>query len=231
VLSPISHHRYPLLFWDVDTQIDFMLDSGKLYVPGADRLPQNLEQLTAAAARHRIPVVASADDHAMEDAEISLQPDFRSTYPPHCMRGTHGAERIPATRQTWTLEVGHESLPAGRLEEALATDAPRILIHKKSVDVFSNPNTDGVLKALDPARVVVYGVALDICNRMAIDGLLARGRAVTLVTDASRPLDVDRAAGLVADWRRHGVGMATTQELIDSLRADRPSTDLPSASA
>lgn len=215
--SPASHSRYPLLFWDVDTQIDFMLVCGKLYVPGAEELAHNLGQLTAAAAEHRIPVVASADDHETEDAEISLEPDFQATYPPHCLRGTAGADRVPETQQAWTLEVGHGNLPAGRLDEALAIEPPRILIHKKSVDVFSNPNTATILETLDPERVVVYGVALDVCNRMAIDGLLDRGRAVTLITDASRPLDAERAAALVAEWRRLGVQMCTTRELIDSL--------------
>jgi len=218
--TPTHQHRASVLFWDVDTQIDFMRETGKLYVPGAESLVENLALLTHAAARHRIPLVASADDHQPEDAEISLEPDFRSTYPPHCLRGTAGADRIPETRQQWTLAVGHESLPPGRLEEAVNAEAPRILIHKKTVDVFSNPNTEAILKMLDPERVVVYGVALDVCNRMAIDGLLARGHAVTLVTDASRPLDADRAAGLVADWRRRGVRTITTRELIDSLATE-----------
>ena len=27
------------------------------------------------------------------------QPDFATTYPPHCLRGTHGAEKVAETRQ------------------------------------------------------------------------------------------------------------------------------------
>ena len=26
------------IFWDVDTQVDFMLPTGKLYVPGAEQI-------------------------------------------------------------------------------------------------------------------------------------------------------------------------------------------------
>ena len=43
--------------------------------------------------------VASADDHELTDPEISDAPDFRNTYPPHCLRGTRGAEKILETKQ------------------------------------------------------------------------------------------------------------------------------------
>ena len=35
-----------VLFWDVDTQYDFMRADGKLYVPDAERLIPNLKRLT-----------------------------------------------------------------------------------------------------------------------------------------------------------------------------------------
>jgi nicotinamidase-related amidase len=33
-----------LLFWDVDTQFDFMYPAGKLYVPGAETIISNLHR-------------------------------------------------------------------------------------------------------------------------------------------------------------------------------------------
>ena len=47
------------LFWDVDTQFDFMYPDGKLYVPGAETIIPNLQCLTSFAAQHQIPIVAS----------------------------------------------------------------------------------------------------------------------------------------------------------------------------
>ena len=82
------------IFWDVDTQVDFMEPSGKLYVPGAREIAPALERLVDAARAARLVHVASADDHELTDPEISSDPDFRNTYPPHCMRGTRGAEKI-----------------------------------------------------------------------------------------------------------------------------------------
>ncbi len=210
----------PLLFWDVDTQVDFMREAGKLYVPGAEQIAGNLGRLTAGAARHGVPVVASADDHEPGDEELSDEPDFETTYPPHCLRGTPGADRIPETRQHWTLEVGHRSLEEGELRRGVAGERPAVLVHKKRFDVFSNPNAERLLEVLAPRRVVVYGVALDVCNRAAIDGLLARGvPAVTLVTDATKPIDAGKAEGLLAGWRARGVEMRTTDEVLADLES------------
>ncbi len=41
-------------FWDVDTQADFLLPGGKLYVPGAETLLPNLERLTNEARAGRV---------------------------------------------------------------------------------------------------------------------------------------------------------------------------------
>lgn len=208
----------PILFWDVDTQVDFMRPDGKLYVPDAHELSDNLRRLTEAAAEHAIPVIASADDHEPTDPEISDAPDFEQTYPPHCMRGTPGVERIPETRQAWTFEVGHDRLSPAELERAVAAERPLILIHKKRFDVFTNPNTEPLVRALSPQRIVVYGVALDVCNRAAIEGLLARGYTdLTLVTDATKPIHAERAEDLLASWRSRGVELTTTEAVLQTI--------------
>lgn len=208
----------PLLFWDVDTQVDFMRESGKLYVPGAESLEDSLRALTELAREHRIPVVASADDHVASDAEISSEPDWSATYPPHCMSGSEGAEKIPVTRLEPRFVVGHEPLDDAELRAALDADPAQILILKRTTSVFSNPNTEAVLEHLDPRRVVVYGVALDVCNRRAIDGLLSRGyENLALVIDATRAIDPRLGEQLLESWRERGVELITTRQLIEQV--------------
>ena len=46
-----------VIFWDVDTQVDFMLPGGKLYVPGAEKLLPNLKLLTDAARRNEVSLL------------------------------------------------------------------------------------------------------------------------------------------------------------------------------
>src|SRR6188472_3198785 len=88
-----------LVLWDVDTQVDFMLPEGKLYVPGAEETVPTMKRLVDAARAAGVVHVASVDDHELTDEEISDSPDFITTYPPHCLRGTRGACKIPETEQ------------------------------------------------------------------------------------------------------------------------------------
>ena len=91
------------------------------------------------------------------------------------------------------------------------------LLLKKSFDVFTNPNAEPLLAALDPDEIVVFGVATDVCDNAAILGFLQRGRRVTFVEDASRGLDEARTAACVAAWRDRGVEVTTAEEVIRSL--------------
>jgi len=195
------------VLWDVDTQVDFMYPHGKLYVPGAEHTIPAMQRLVDAARASGIVHVASADDHELTDAEIADEPDFRNTYPPHCLRGTRGALKIPETEQEDPVPLTLELLPERYLE------GREFLILTKTFDVFTNPNTDVLLDRLDPDEVVVFGVATDVCDDAAIRGFLARGRKVTFVEDAARGLDEERAAICTAFWRENGVEF-TTSEVI-----------------
>jgi nicotinamidase-related amidase len=79
--------------------------------------------------------------------------------------------------------------------------------------VFTNPNTDPLLDALDPGEIVVFGVATDVCNDAAIRGFLQRGRRVVFVEDAARGLDAGRTAACTAFWREAGVEFRTAKEV------------------
>ena len=204
------------ILWDVDTQVDFMEPAGKLYVPGAAELASAMGRLVDAARAAGLTHVASVDDHELTDPELSDTPDFAGTFPPHCLRGTRGAEKIPETKQRDPLPLSLTPYPPGLLARLVA-GRRELLLLKKSFDVFTNPNADALLAALDPGEVVLFGVATDVCDDAAIRGLLARGRRVRFVEDAARGLDEARTAACTAAWRDRGVVFTTTKEVIDSL--------------
>jgi nicotinamidase/pyrazinamidase len=195
------------ILWDVDTQFDFMLPGGKLYVPGAEKTVPAMKRLVDAAREAGIVHVASADDHELTDAEISAEPDFITTYPPHCLRGTRGARKIPETDQEDPVPLALEPVPDRYLE------GREFLLLKKNFDVFTNPHTERLLERLDPDEIVVFGVATDVCDDAAIRGFLARGLKVRFVEDAARGLDDDRVAISTASWRDQGVEF-TNAEVI-----------------
>jgi nicotinamidase/pyrazinamidase len=200
-----------VILWDIDTQVDFMLSHGKLYVPGAQETVPAMKRLVDAVRSAGVVHVASADDHELTDTEISDTPDFESTYPPHCLRGTRGARKIPETEQKDPVPLTLEPVPDRYL------DGREFLLLKKSFDVFTNPNTDRLLERLDPDEIVVFGVATDVCDDAAIRAFLQRGRRVRFVEDAARGLDEGRVMACTAAWRDAGVQFTTTDEVIRDL--------------
>jgi nicotinamidase-related amidase len=106
--------------------------------------------------------------------------------------------------------------PPGLLTTLIA-GRREILLLKKSFDVFTNPNTDPLVDALDPDEIVVFGVATDVCDDAAILGFLQRGRRVRFVEDAARGLDEARVAACTAVWRERGVEFSSAEEVVASL--------------
>ena len=177
-----------------------------------------MERLVDAARAARIVHVASADDHELTDPEISDVAGLpQTTYPPHCLRGTRGAEKILETKQRDPLPLSLVPYPPGLVPRLIA-GRREILLLKKSFDVFTNPNTDPLLAALDPDEIVVFGVATDVCDDAAILGFLQRGRRVRFVEDAARGLDEARVAACTAVWRERGVEFSTAEEVVGVTR-------------
>ena len=205
-----------VILWDVDTQVDFMLPDGKLYVPEAEETIPAMQRLVEAAREAGVVHVASADDHELTDPEITADPDFRNTYPPHCMRGTRGAQKIPETEQEDPLPLGLLPFPPGLVPELIG-GRRELLLLKKNFNVFTNPNTDPLLDALDPEEIIVFGVATDVCDDAAIRGFLLRGRKVRFVEDAARGLDEERVQQCTAAWRAAGVEFTTTDAVVATL--------------
>lgn len=203
------------VLWDVDTQVDFVLPQGKLYVAGAEETLPQMARLVDWARTEDIVHVASADDHELTDPEISAAPDFTSTYPPHCLRGTPGATKVSETAQADPLPVGLTPYPPGLLP-ALIEGRRELLVLKKSFDAFTNPNVEPLLRALAPSEVVVFGVATDVCDDAVIRGLRQRGIPVAFVEDAARGLVEERVQACLADWREAGVRFTTADAVIST---------------
>jgi nicotinamidase/pyrazinamidase len=208
--------RSDIVFWDVDTQADFMKADGKLYVPGSEEIIPVLGRLTGYAHRHGVRVIASADDHVPGHRELSDSPDWQETFPEHCMRGTPGQAKIAETALRHPLVIEPEPQDPGQLAARVRIHNGDLLFHKHWFDVFTNPNVLPVLDALAPGRVVLYGVALDVCDRYAVEGLLAHrpGIRLTVVTDAVRAIHAGAGAALLTQWAERGVTLATSAEVL-----------------
>ncbi len=164
-----------LVLVDIDTQNDFLLPVGALYVPGAEKLIPALERIYDWARSNGIPVISTADAHSERD------PEFAS-WPPHCIAGTLGQAKVPGTLMTGAIAVPNR---AG----AAIPDAPQIIVEKQTVDVFQTATIRDVLAARPAQRYVVFGVVTEICVVHAVRGLRALGKNVEVITDAIASLD------------------------------------------
>jgi nicotinamidase/pyrazinamidase len=204
------------ILWDVDTQVDFIEPGGKLYFDGAEEARPAMARLVGAARAVGVVHLASVDDHELSDPEISEEPDFESTWPPHCLRGTRGAEKIPETKQLDPLPLPLVPMPSSVLRRLLE-GGREVLVPKKHFDPFTNPNLETVLDILDPDEIVLFGVATDVCDDAAVRALLRRGRRVTFVEDAARGVDAARVAACLTAWREAEVVFTTSGEAVAQL--------------
>jgi nicotinamidase/pyrazinamidase len=205
-----------IIFWDVDTQVDFMLPGGKLYVPEAEKLIPNLDRLTDQARKDRVFLVSDACVHKPDD------PEFQR-FPPHCVRGSVGAEIIPETITRRFLILPN------RREATVPSDlAPfqQVILEKQTLDVFDNPLTETVIDRLKrftdaDAEFIVFGVVTEYCVRCVAKGLLERGRRVALVEDAIKTLRAEDGKAALAEMNSLGARTITTRDAIALLDASK----------
>jgi nicotinamidase/pyrazinamidase len=197
-----------VVFWEVDTQADFMLPGGKLYVPGAERLLPNIRRLTDAARQGRVFLVSHGCFHTQDD------PEFK-TFPPHCVKGTAGSAYVSEALTGKVATVPNE--PTAALPRDLA-QYQQILLEKQTLDIFESSHADELVKRLGKnAEFVVFGVVTEYCVRLAAKGLLERGRRVSVVEDAIETLKAEDGARTVAELQALGAKFITTDQALALL--------------
>jgi nicotinamidase/pyrazinamidase len=195
------------IFVDVDTQFDFMDPSGALYVPGAERLSERLEELVAYAGSQGIPHLATMDTHTPDDPEFA-----QYGFPAHCVRGTAGWSKVEATRQVAPYPVKADGPEVGERRE--------LLFHKATFDIFTNPLFAQALGRLAPTEAIVFGVATDYCVKAAVMGLLAAGIPVILVKDAIAAVTPETGEAALAEMVAAGARLMSAAAVIAHLEKE-----------
>ena len=206
----MTQHR--IVFWQVDAQIDFMIPGGNLYVPGAENIIPNIDRLVNEARASRVLLVSSGDAHTPDD------PEFK-TFPPHCVKGTRGSDIIAEGLATKRLTIPNDASFA--LPQNL-DDCQQIILEKQTLDVFQNPKAAELVDRLGSnVEYVVFGVVTEFCVNCAVDGLLQRGKKVSVVLDASETLKPEEGRRTLHELESRGARLISTDQAI-SLLASRP---------
>lgn len=196
------------IFWEVDVQADFMLPGGKLYVPGAEKLLPNIRKLTDAARQGRVFLVSHGCFHTADDPEFE-------TFPPHCVKGTAGAELVPEAQTENIVRVPndeHSNLPTD------FSKYQQILLEKQTLNIFESRHAEALVERLgSQAEFVVFGVVTEYCVSFAVKGLLERGRRVAVVQDAIETLKQEDGEKTVVELQRLGARLTTTNQALRAL--------------
>lgn len=196
------------IFWEVDVQADFMLPGGKLYVPGAERLLPNIRRLTDAARQGQVFLVSHGCFHTPDDPEFKI-------FPPHCVKGTAGAELVPEALTGKVARVPNEA--EAKLPEDLSK-YKQILLEKQTLNIFESRHADALVRRLgNHAEFVVFGVVTEYCVSFAVKGLLQRGRRVAVVQDAIETLKQEEGQKTIAELEQLGARLTTTDQALRAL--------------
>jgi len=212
------------IFWDVDTQFDFMSPEGALYVPGAEGIIDTVSAVRRSALENGYSILADVDWHHWENPEISTQPDMQTTFPPHCMAGTPGAERVGDLGDVPIDTVAIDDVEMAELQKLVQKPQFHIVIRKQSLNVFDNPNTHKLVDLVRPEHVIAFGVALDCCVYYVLSELAKHpGVKLSLLADATRGLQIRPEEQVYDELRQLGVEVMTCADLRLTM-ADVPLT-------
>ncbi len=188
------------VYFDIDTQIDFLFPSGSLHVPGAHLIIPALHRLNHHAAKHGHPLVSSMCAHTEDD------PEFKQ-WPAHCVVGTVGQLKPVETLLEKRAVIG---VAPG---EHRIHGTEQILLEKNHLDITTSPNFLPLVTRLAADRYVVYGVVTEYCVRFAALALLETGKPVTLVTDAIQALRAEDSAKTLSEFTARGGHLVTVAEV------------------
>lgn len=161
----------------VDVQNDFAHPKGNLYVPGGDEVVPLINGLAVRARDRSAPVVYTQDWHPPSTPHFDTD---GGPWPVHCVKETWGAE----------LE--------GRLEIA----GPTVRKGTSGADGYSgfserdpedgserSTGLDDLLHQRGVGRLLVVGLALDVCVKETVLDACRLGYRAEVFADASRPVN------------------------------------------
>lgn len=174
----------------VDVQNDFCT-GGALPVTGGAALAPAINDYLAGEPGYR-HVVATKDCHVDPGDHFSDRPDYSTSWPPHCLAGSRGAEFRP-------------DLDTRRIEAVFEKGA-----YAAGYSGFEGVDGDGtpLLEWLRQRRineVDIVGIATDQCVRRTAEDAARAGLATRVLVGLTAPGAADSAAEALAEMRSAGI--------------------------
>ncbi|MDC1106017.1 isochorismatase family protein [Prolixibacteraceae bacterium] len=179
----------PIVFWNIDTQYDFVDPHGALYVEGAERLISLWEEILDFVREHEVRLISTKDHHFVDSEELSDHPNYVSTFPPHCIAGDKGVRSVLSRIEENAVELPWNcSISENQLRSIYQDKCPLIILKDKFDFYEGNPNSKLLLPLLKEKQMYVFGVAENVCVSQAAIALAKKGFDVTVISDAVKGL-------------------------------------------
>lgn len=195
------------IFYDIDTQRDFLLPDGKFHIAGAEKIIPKLKLLTDLAREQKIRIVCSVDCHQPNDPMLESN---GGPYPDHCIASTPGEKKIDETAPLNPLYLENKRYTPAEIQQ-VHDHTGEIVFKRQQFDRLAhNAHVHAILRLLlQPFRdIVVYGAYAEACVDQLISEMVGVGPRVHVVSDAIANIQGD-ISGFASKWRDQGV------ELID----------------
>jgi nicotinamidase/pyrazinamidase len=176
----------------VDVQNDFC-EGGSLAVGGGAEVARQITALLATGAYDH--VVATKDYHIDPGAHFSDEPDYRDSWPPHCVVGTNGVDFHPALDPSAVEAVfhkGHYTAAYSGFEGTIENEGTTLA---------------DWLRARDVDSVDVVGIATDYCVKATAADAVAAGFTTRVLLDLTAGVSPTTTAEAVASLRASGVAI------------------------
>ena len=183
----------------VDVQNDFC-EGGSIPVAGGARIATKIAELVEQSAGGDYQyIVATRDHHIDPGGHFSETPDFRDSFPVHCVAGDQGGEFHPGFAP---------AVAGGKVDAVFFKGA-----HSASKSGFEGSDTHGTsladwLRARGVKHVDVVGIATDHCVRATALDAVAAGFRARVRLDYAVGVAPDTIAAAVEDFRQAGVAVS-----------------------
>jgi nicotinamidase/pyrazinamidase len=176
----------------VDVQNDFC-EGGSLGVTGGAAAAGAINDYLSASNDYRY-AVATQDFHIDPGAHFSNRPDYSSSWPPHCLAGSAGAEF-------------HPSLEPGRIHAVFRKGA-----YAAAYSGFEGVDDTGTsladwLRRHDVDQVDVVGLATDHCVRNTAEDAVREGLTTRVLLDLTAGVAEESTAAAIDAMRTAGVAL------------------------
>jgi nicotinamidase/pyrazinamidase len=175
----------------VDVQNDFC-EGGSLAVSGGGEVARAITGLLA--RREYDHVVATADHHIDPGAHFSDQPDFLTSWPPHCVAGTPGAQF-------------HPELDVSTVEAVFRKGPYSAAYSGFEGEVDAGTALADWLRARGVDEVDVVGIATDYCVKATAADAAKAGFRTRVLLDYTAGVSADGTANAIAALRDSGVAV------------------------